>query len=172
MTIEQAKLLLCSSPLFVDVVAVMVNPTEKEVQHIIRELPIQWLQFHGKEPPTFCKQFNKPYIKAIRTDSEDTSDIHAAVSQYESASAILLDTPTANHHGGTGQSFDWRVIPNLQKKPLIIAGGLDAENLIHLTERYQPYAVDVCSGIERSAGIKDHDKMAQFVNALIKVNNE
>lgn len=162
--IEQAKKLLREVPVFVDVVAVLVNPDSSLVEQVISELPIQWLQFHGEESAEFCSQFKKPYIKAIQASS--TITINQLSVEHLHASAILLDTPSATYHGGTGKVFNWDVIPQNFKKPLILAGGLNATNVNTAVAMCSPYAVDVCSGIEASPGIKDHDKMSQFVNAL------
>lgn len=162
-SIAQAKKLLAKHPVFVDVVAVLVNPTLAQVDEIISELPIQWLQFHGEESPEFCSQFKKPYIKAIQATS--TQAIEHLVAQHENAAAILLDTPSIQH-GGTGEVFDWELIPKNLQKPLILAGGLNAANVAQAVNLYSPYAVDVCSGVEISAGVKDHGKMSQFFNAL------
>ncbi len=161
--IEQARLLLQNIPAFLDVVAVFVNAEASFVGRVIAELPIQLLQFHGEEVPAFCEQFHKPYIKAIPATSADL--ITELTGQHQHAAAILIDTPSI-HHGGTGQPFDWQCIPRQLTKPCILAGGLDANNVASALVACSPYAVDVCSGIEVSAGIKDHEKMNSFVNVL------
>ncbi|MDI9818266.1 MULTISPECIES: phosphoribosylanthranilate isomerase [unclassified Legionella] len=162
-SIEQARLLLKDVPLFVDIVAVFVNPLKSLVDQVINELPVQWLQFHGEETPAFCNQFQIPYIKSIQAASADV--ISQLAIDYQQASAILLDTPSDNY-GGTGKTFNWGIIPVNLKKPFILAGGLDFANVTKAVGLCSPYAVDVCSGVELSAGIKDHEKMSQFVNAL------
>ena len=162
-SIEQAKRLLQDIPAFVDVVAVFVNPELSLVKQILNELPIQLLQFHGEESPEFCEKFDKPYIKAIPAISAET--IIKIAEQHVNAAAILLDTPS-KHHGGTGLAFDWQIIPKKLPKPVILAGGLDTTNVVSAISTCSPYAVDVCSGIEASAGIKNHDKMNSFVNVL------
>ncbi|KTD29800.1 N-(5'-phosphoribosyl)anthranilate isomerase [Legionella maceachernii] len=163
-SLTQAKKLLRNVPLFVDVVAVLVNPSSLLVDEILNELPIGWLQFHGEESPEFCNQFKKPYIKAMQVST--AASIHKCCSDYPQASAILLDTPSESSYGGTGQTFDWGLIPGNLDKPFILSGGLDAANVNRAVNKGFPYAVDVCSGIEASYGIKDHEKMNQFVNAL------
>lgn len=163
-SIERACELLHANPLFVDVVAVLVNPSEKEVRTILERLPIQWLQFHGSESPAFCRQFHLPYIKAIPAISE--SQIKQAMSVYSDASAILLDTPDDELFGGSGRAFDWDLIPSQSSSPLILAGGLNSDNVVGAIRHYLPAAVDVCTGIEANPGIKDHQKMASFVNAM------
>ncbi|CDZ79123.1 N-(5'-phosphoribosyl)anthranilate isomerase [Legionella massiliensis] len=163
-SITQAKKLLRKLPLFVDVVAVLDNPSSLLVDEIISELPIVWLQFHGDESPEFCQQFKKPFIKAMQVDT--AAAIYKCCEAYHQASAILLDTPSATSRGGTGQTFDWGLIPNNLDKPFILAGGLNADNVSAAVQRCSPYAVDVSSGIEESHGVKDHEKMNQFVEAV------
>jgi len=163
-SITQAKKILRNVPLFVDVVAVLVNPSSLLVDEILNELPIVWLQFHGEESPEFCGQFKKPYIKAMQVST--AASIYKYCSDYHQASAILLDTPSESSYGGTGKTFDWGLIPSNLDKPFILSGGLDATNVNLAVNKSLPYAVDVCSGIESSYGIKDHEKMKQFVSAL------
>ena len=159
-----AKSLLQTLPAFVDVVAVFVNPQVNFVTQVIKELPIQCLQFHGDESPEFCGQFGLPYVKAVSATSLQT--ITQMVTIYPQAAAILLDTPSSTARGGTGVKFDWQIIPKIMARPLILAGGLDSLNVGAAITACAPYAVDVCSGIEVSAGIKDHEKMSQFVTSV------
>ncbi len=161
--IMAAKMLLQSLPVFVDVVAVFVNPEATYVRQVIAELPIQYLQFHGEESPEFCEQFGRSYIKAVPAISAD--EITKMADQHKQATAILLDTPTPSH-GGSGMPFDWQIIPRMLNKPIILAGGLDSFNVGAAIKIGTPYAVDVCSGVEVSPGIKDHVKMSQFVNTV------
>ena len=163
-TIEQAKALLETLPPFVDAVAVLVNPDQALVQQIIAELPIQLLQFHGDESAAFCQQFNKPFIKAVQPVSQE--HIQQVAKDFASASALLLDTPSEHARGGTGLTFDWGIIPQQMAKPYILAGGLDEFNVSDAIKQCHPYAVDLCSGIEVSPGIKDHDKMNRFMAQL------
>lgn len=163
-SVENAKLLLQHKPLFMDIVAVMVNPTEEQVNQIITELPVQWLQFHGDESPEFCAGFNKPYIKAMSATSAEY--ITQMMQLHTHASAFLLDTPSPAGRGGSGEVFDWNIIPSRPNAPLVLAGGLNAKNVKRAISETNVNAVDVCSGIEQSPGIKNHDKMTQFVNAL------
>ncbi len=163
-SLTQAKKLLRKIPVFMDVVAVLVNPSSLLVDEIISELPIVWLQFHGEESPNFCGQFKKPYIKAMQVST--AASIYSCFAEYHDAAAILLDTPSDLGYGGTGKTFDWGLIPQNLDKPFILSGGLNETNVSAAANRCLPYAVDVCSGIEASPGIKDHVKMSQFVSAL------
>ncbi len=161
---EQVKPLIKTLPPFVDVVAVLVDPDEAFVRELLEELPIQLLQFQGDESPDFCQQFNKPFIKAIQ--AQHAAQIQQAMEQFSTASAILLDTPSQTEKGGTGVPFNWQLIPENLPKPYLLAGGLNACNVLDALKQCKPYAVDVCSGIEHVAGIKDHEKMAEFMNAI------
>lgn len=163
-TLAQAGELLKIKPFFVNIVAVLVNPSPQLVAEVLRELPIDYLQFHGDESPEFCKQFNYPYIKALQVHSK--AMVEEAALNYLQASALLLDTPNDGLKGGSGMCFDWTLIPEELTKPLILAGGLNAENAKQIRRFHSIAAVDVCTGIELSAGIKDHAKMSQFVEAV------
>lgn len=172
-SLEKAQSLLKNAalPPFVSLVAVLVNPDASQVREILHALPVDCLQFHGDETQEFCAGFAKKYIKAI--PAKNTEAVLHASTQYTNARALLLDTPSnlADVRGGTGEVFDWSLIPSARTKPLILAGGLDASNVGQAVSAIQPYAVDVCSGIESSPGIKDSNKMTAFINALQKVNH-
>lgn len=163
-SLSDATSLISNLPPFVDAVAVVVNPDVSFVKQIISELSIQCLQFHGEETAAFCDQFGLPYIKAVPAISVDV--ITAATHEYQHAGAILLDTPSMHSRGGSGVPFDWNMVTQECAKPIILAGGLDAQNVRDAIVTCAPYAVDVCSGVETSAGIKDHEKMSQFVNSV------
>lgn len=161
---EKAKELLKNFPPLIDAVAVLVNPEQEFVQKIINELPIQLLQFHGDETPEFCAQFNRPFIKALHPKT--ALQIEQFAKEFYNSSALLFDTPSNKSRGGTGLTFDWHIIPKNLTKPYILSGGLNDGNVMMAIKACQPYAVDVCSGIEMSPGIKDHIKMSQFIKAL------
>ncbi|KTC67904.1 N-(5'-phosphoribosyl)anthranilate isomerase [Legionella birminghamensis] len=169
-TLEQAAELLGKQPLFTNVVAVLVNPEVQQVNEIIHALPVNWLQFHGDETPEFCRQFDLPYIKAVPVRS--SSCINDAMRKYAEASALLLETPSLAVRGGSGQVFDWRLIPEQRTLPIILAGGLSLENIAEALKVCQPDAVDICSGLESSPGIKDHDKMNRFVELVGGINEQ
>lgn len=162
-SLEQAQSLTKNIPPFVDLVAVLVNPDEKLVRSLLEALPIQILQFHGDESAEFCEQFNTPFIKAIQPVSAEF--IRNQVNQFSNAGAVLFDTPSPTR-GGTGVTFDWNIIPNNLNKPYILAGGLSDLNVMDALKASNPYAVDVCSGIEVSPGIKDPIKMSRFIKTL------
>lgn len=163
-TIDKALALLKNIPAFVDTVAVMVDPEPGFVEQIVNELPISILQFHGNESSQFCGQFGKPFIKAIQPES--SGHIQKMAKEFNEAKAILLDTPSEKNRGGTGTTFDWTMIPKQLAKPCILAGGLNEANVLQAIKVCTPYAVDLCSGIEVSPGVKDHLKMSRFIKVL------
>jgi phosphoribosylanthranilate isomerase len=163
---EHAAQLIQKVPAFVTTVALFVNERAEEIQRALTVCPFDLLQFHGDESPEFCRQFNHPYMKAIRVRSAD--DIHCAVQQYPDAKALLLDAYVENLPGGTGQAFDWRLIPQLSI-PWVLAGGLNAKNVADAINQVQPFAVDISGGVEASKGIKDAQKIKDFISEVRNV---
>ncbi len=162
-TAEQAAQLLQSVPAFVTSVALFVNESAEEIKRVLSICPFDLLQFHGDESADFCRQFNRPYMKAIRVRS--ASDIEDAVQQYPDTKALLLDAYVENLPGGTGQAFDWRLIPQLSV-PWVLAGGLKANNVAAAINQVQPFAVDISGGVEASKGIKDRQKIQEFISEV------
>jgi phosphoribosylanthranilate isomerase len=163
-TNQQARLVVDALPPFVTPVALMVNPTKKEVEAAIEEVRPALLQFHGDESPGFCGGFSLPYIKALRVRPE--TDLLQYASDYAAAKGLLLDTFVEGARGGTGATFDWNLIPPGCPLPLILAGGLDSSNVTEAIRRVRPWAVDVSSGVEVGKGIKDAAKMAAFIRGV------
>lgn len=163
-SITQAKAIADALPPFVTTVALFVNPTSIEVNQVLASVRIDLLQFHGDEDEMACAQYGLPYLKAIRVKS-DTNLIQYA-HDFASAKAMLLDTYSDSAFGGTGETFDWKVIPKKLPKPIILAGGLNFGNVRQAIEQVEPYAVDVSGGVEQSKGIKDPVKIAKFVSAV------
>ncbi len=162
-TAEQAAQLLQSVPAFVTSVALFVNESAEEIKRVLSICPFDLLQFHGDESADFCRQFNRPYMKAIRV--RRASDIEDAVHQYPDSKALLLDAYVENLPGGTGQAFDWRLIPQLSV-PWVLAGGLKANNVAAAINQVQPFAVDISGGVEASKGIKDRQKIQEFISEV------
>jgi phosphoribosylanthranilate isomerase len=122
------------------------------------------LQFHGDESPAACDGYHRPYIKALRVKPGD--DIAAQVALYKNASGVLLDTYVPGIPGGTGEAFDWSLVPVGLSKPVILAGGLTADNVAGAISRVRPYAVDVSGGVEVAKGIKDAKMIRAFMQAV------
>ena len=155
------SIIIDALPPFISKVGLFVNPSKEEVEDAIRVAKFDLLQFHGDENEEFCNQFNLPYIKAISVKSE--VNLVEYETNYNSASALLLDTYSEKARGGTGTTFDWNLIPAEESKPLIIAGGLNNENITDLLRHATPYAVDVSGGVEVLKGKKDYKKMENFI---------
>jgi len=151
-------------PAFVSVVGLFVNAEPSFVEEVIANVGLSLLQFHGDETPEDCERFGLPYIKAIRVKA-DTNLVQYA-RDFTSAKALLLDTYTEGVAGGTGQMFDWNLIPSALPKPVILAGGLQANNVAQAIRQVKPYAVDVSGGVEATKGIKDAQKIAAFMQQV------
>jgi phosphoribosylanthranilate isomerase len=158
---DQAEAIARAVGPFVTVVALFVNASSDAINNILRQVPIHIIQFHGDEPADFCEQFSKPYLKALRM--REDLDVDQAVSLFNSASGILLDAYTPGIPGGTGETFDWQRIPKDSVKPIILAGGLNPENVRRAVTETSIYGVDVSGGVERAPGIKDSQKIESFV---------
>jgi len=147
---------------FVTVVALFVNPTVAFVQRILKNVPLHILQFHGDEEAEFCKQFNRPYMKALRM--KEGVDVNAQVAQYPCATGILLDAYKKGVPGGTGETFDWARVPEKPLAPIVLAGGLTPNNIAKAVLSVGVYGVDVSGGVELSPGVKDKNKIKAFVD--------
>jgi len=163
-TVQQAAQLAKSFPPFVTVVGLFVNVSADYVHAVLEEVPLDVLQFHGEEEPEFCASFNRPYLKAIRV--KPGVDLLQCASRYASAQGLLLDAYVEGSQGGTGESFDWALIPHELPLPVILSGGLHAGNVAGAIRQVRPYAVDVSSGVEAKKGIKDAAKIAAFINEV------
>ena len=162
--VEQAAAIVQALPPFVTSVGLFVDMPRDELQQLLQRLPLDLLQFHGDESPADCEGHGRPYIKALRVRPGE--DVAAAMAPYSGAQGILLDTFVEGVPGGTGASFDWSLVPEDAAKPIILAGGLDADNVATAIRQVRPYAVDVSGGVEASKGIKDAGKIRAFVRAV------
>jgi len=158
-SVEEARRIVDALPPFVSCVGLVVNPSYDEVISVLSS-GVHLLQFHGDEPESFCCQFDRPYIKALGVDP--STDIETSVSSYSSASALLLDVKDPVNYGGTGTAFNWQKLAGISLDRVIVAGGLNVENLPQLLQRYRPFAVDVSSGVEYTQGGKCPIKMREF----------
>lgn len=167
-SIARAEQVVAALPPFITVVGLFVNPEPEYVREVLEFVPLDLLQFHGDETPTFCLQFDRPYLKAIRVKAG--VDLLQCAAQFATAKGLLLDAYVEGVPGGTGASFDWALIPENFPLPVILSGGLNAENVAAAIEQVQPYAVDVSSGVEASKGIKDAAKIARFMQEVKRID--
>ena len=163
-SVQQAREIIAALPPFVTTVGLFVNASRCEINEILDAVALDALQFHGDETPAQCEGFHRPWFKALRVGGDE--DVAGQVARYVNASGILLDTFVAGVPGGTGERFDWSLIPPGLTKPLILAGGLTAENVQQAIAEVRPYAVDVSGGVEASKGIKDAAKVQAFVECV------
>lgn len=163
-TSDQADSILQKLPPFITNVGLFVNPSSEDVLEIIGRVRLDLLQFHGEEPPEFCEQFGLPYLKAVRV--KPGIDLVQYALAYSGAKGLLLDAFVEGTHGGTGQSFDWSLIPDQLSLPVVLSGGLNADNVIAAIRHVRPWAVDVSSGVEASKGIKDAAQMTAFMKGV------
>lgn len=163
-SISMAREICAELPPFVTVVGLFVDKPISEVHEILNQVPIGLLQFHGDESESYCAKFNHPYIKAVRVQSGQ--DVLDAEHAFPSAQGLLVDTYKQGVAGGTGETFDWSVLPKELSKPLILAGGLNAGNVRKAIDMVSPFAVDVSGGVELSKGIKDPEKVLAFIKEV------
>jgi phosphoribosylanthranilate isomerase len=162
--IEQAIKIVNALPAFTTVVALFVDEQEAQIRKVLAQVPIDCIQFHGDEPAKTCRIYGKRYIKAV--SMKDNIDIDALVHEYHDAAGLLLDAYHPDAKGGTGNQFDWELIPKHCSLPIILAGGLDETNAKQAIQTVRPYALDVSSGVEVNKGIKDSLKIAAFIKQV------
>mgnify|MGYP001344781371 CR=1 FL=1 len=163
-TLEQAHEIARSLPPFVTTVALFVNPLVAEVEAVLRGVRPDVLQFHGDEAPEFCRGFGVPWLKAVRVKAG--LNLVEYATRYFEAQGLLLDAFVEGQAGGTGQSFDWALIPADLPVPVVLSGGLGPENVGEAIRRVKPWAVDVSSGVEAAKGIKSEAKIAAFMQGV------
>ncbi len=162
--LEQARSIVAGLPPLVTVVGLFVDEKPERVRQVLGSVRIDLLQFHGDESPAQCAEFGMPFVKAVRM--RDGIDLMSACERYRDAAGLLLDTYRPGRPGGTGEVFDWSLIPKRLAGRVILAGGLSPENVGQAIRRVRPYAVDVSGGVERSKGIKDRVKIAAFLRGV------
>lgn len=161
LAIEQAACLLASMPPFVQSVGLFVDAEPAFIEAVLEAVPLDLLQFHGNETPEQCRAHGRPYLKAVRMRPD--TDLVKYCADYDDARALLLDAYVPGKPGGTGERFDWDLIPASLPKPVVLSGGLSPDNVGLAVKTVKPWAVDVSSGVEASPGIKDAVKVAAFV---------
>ncbi|HUW98321.1 MAG TPA: phosphoribosylanthranilate isomerase [Acidiferrobacter sp.] len=159
-----AQAIIRELPPFVASVGLFVDAKPGEIAMVLSQVRLTTLQFHGDESPEECERYDWPYLKAIRM--ADDVDIMDAQRRYAKAQGLLLDTYQKDRPGGTGRAFDWDRIPQGLEKPLVLAGGLDADNVQRAIMRARPYAVDVSGGVESAPGLKDQSRMELFCHRV------
>lgn len=163
-TVEQAQGIVAVVPPFVSVVALFVDEAADAITRILDTVQVDLIQFHGDESAEFCRQFGRPWVKALRV--RPRLNLEAACRNYHGARGVLLDSWQEGVPGGTGRVFDWQLAATELSLPVVLAGGLRAENVGSAIARVRPAAVDVSGGVEHSPGIKNSEEIRRFVAAV------
>ena len=162
-----AARIVSALPPFVTVVGLFVNADEGLVRETLERVPIDLLQFHGDEDADYCARFARPYLKSVRV--REAQDVAQAAERHGAARALLLDTHRPRRWGGTGETFDWSLVPALPGARLVLAGGLHPGNVAGAVRAVRPYAVDVSSGVEEAPGVKDPGLIEAFIDEVNRV---
>lgn len=160
-SIEHASALVAALPPFVTSVGLFVGAEPVFVRQVLKDVPLDLLQFHGNESPDDCRGFGRPYLKAVRV--RPGTDLLKYAADYPDALGLLLDAYVADVPGGTGARFDWSLIPAHFPKPVVLSGGLTPETVAAAVRQVKPWAVDVSSGVEARPGVKDAAKVVAFI---------
>ena len=156
-------------PPFVTSVGLFMNADRELVEQTLSVVSLDLLQFHGGETPEFCRSFGRPYIKAVGIDG--MNDFAEYADQYPDALGILVDSHALGKAGGTGETFDWKLLPKNYSKPIILAGGLNPENVAEACRETSVYALDLSSGVESSPGIKSKAKIDALMREVKHVES-
>ena len=163
-TVEQAARIARRVPAFVTVVGVFVDPSADFLAGVLERVPLDLLQFHGREPPRDCASAGRPYMKALRVGPE--VDLAAEAARYPHSRAILVDSYVPGVVGGTGQIFPWERVRAVRDRPIVLAGGLALDNVAKAIRAVRPFGVDASSSVESSKGIKDADAIRELVRIV------
>ncbi|RRQ23993.1 phosphoribosylanthranilate isomerase [Guyparkeria sp. SCN-R1] len=172
--VETARDLVARVPAFVQTVALFADPSVDWVETVIDQVGPDLLQFHGSETGRFCRQFGRPYIKAVSADLDDEAR-RRIMQEHHTARGFLIDSHAVSGLGGTGHTFDWSRWPRdsgRDRRPWILAGGLSPDNVTDAINTLSPYAVDVSSGVEETPGIKSADKIHAFMRGVGHARNQ
>jgi len=163
-TVQEAKDIAQVLPPFVTLVSLFVNAPAETISNVLSQVPVGLIQFHGDEDSRFCREFGRPWIKALRV--RDSMNVAKEAAALSGATGVLLDAWQEGVPGGTGRTFDWALANEQLPLPMVLAGGLDEVNVGDAIGGLRPWAVDVSGGVESSPGIKDAEKIQRFVAAV------
>jgi phosphoribosylanthranilate isomerase len=163
-TVQEAKDIAQVLPPFVTLVSLFVNAPAETISNVLSQVPVGLIQFHGDEDSRFCREFGRPWIKALRV--RDSMNVAKEAAALSGATGVLLDAWQEGVPGGTGRTFDWALANEQLPLPMVLAGGLDEVNVGDAIGGLRPWAVDVSGGVEASPGIKDAEKIQRFVAAV------
>lgn len=163
-TSDTACTIIDALPPFVDAYAVVLDPDPRFLDTLIGTVPLDGLQYHGREAPELCARFRGRWIKAVpMTESGTLADYQQ---RYRGAHGFLLDSHMPGGAGGRGETFDWAEARSEDPRPLILAGGLEPGNVAEAIRAVRPWSVDVSSGVEAAPGRKDPVKIEAFMREV------
>jgi phosphoribosylanthranilate isomerase len=165
-SISQASQICAALPPFVTSVGLFMDASKEFVHSVLASVALDLLQFHGSETPEFCASFNRPYIKAVGMKGRTLTDFAEYADQYSDAKGFLVDSHSAGKAGGTGKIFDWNDVPQNYHKPIILAGGLNPNNIADAIKQVDVYGLDLSSGVESAPGIKDKQMINQLMDEV------
>jgi len=165
---EDAKDIVDKLPSFIMKVGVFVNEDAEVVNKKAEYVGLNAVQLHGDEEPSYLNKIHHPVINAFRVGDEFDWSL---IDQYKNCN-ILLDSYSKDLYGGTGKTFEWRIIPERYRTKIILSGGVSIENLEQIFTEIKPAAIDVLSSLEKSPGKKDHKKVKEFLAELNRLRNQ
>ena len=165
---KKAGEIISRLPAGIEKVGVFVDEKIETVADAVNVSGITAVQLHGNEDQNYIDKLNVPVIKGFRiADNFDFSILRSL-----NNCSLLLDAYSANDFGGTGKSFDWKIIPQDLRSKIFLAGGVSSDNIEYIYNNIKPYAVDLSSSVEISPGIKDHNKLKTFFNTVNRLRRK
>ena len=175
-SVEQAQEIIADLPPFVAVVGLFMNSSRQLIEQVLSSINLDIIQFHGDETPEECRSYGLPYIKAVPMKGPEVFKIGAEKvltehqQKYHDSKGFVVDSHAPGGPGGSGETFDWKALPQNFSKPIILAGGLNPANVAEAIQLAKPFCVDVSSGVESQKGVKDHLKIAAFIRGVNSVS--
>lgn len=161
---DAARAIIDALPPFVDAYAVVLDPDPRFLDELIESVPVDGVQYHGREAPELCARFRGRWIKAVPMNGSGA--LTDCQRRYPEAHGFLLDSHAPGEAGGQGKTFDWAEVRSQDPRPLILAGGLEPGNVGGAIRAVRPWGVDVSSGVEAEPGRKDPDKVRAFMREV------
>lgn len=163
--VDTARAIVAALPAGVPAIGVFVNQPVEEINEVVDAAGLFGVQLHGDEPPDMIPRIKRPVIRAARADAI------SAIEELPAHVTVLLDAVDPERRGGTGRTIDWMAAAEIaRRRPVVLAGGLTAANVGEAIGVVHPYAVDVSSGVEIAPGIKDHDRIREFIDAVTRAD--
>ncbi len=170
-TVEQAKDIVANLPPFIAIVGLFMNSSRQLIEQVLDSINLDIIQFHGDETPEECASYGIPYIKSVPMKNVSAEQILQEYHElYSDSKGFVVDSHAPGEAGGSGKTFDWNTLPDNCSKPILLAGGLNPQNVVEAIRLASPFCVDVSSGVESQKGVKDHQKIAEFIRGVNSVS--